>query len=355
MHKRETFKLKMLGFDGDIIKHRMANVGEKRSIIVTHKKGGVKEFKTRTEFYGPSPKYNKGWLATANEKLEESGKPLMVIEDFEIKDVQTPEPIEHILRSVRQNIKATCSLLGCADYQIILGKGDVFRHDIPTPAECHNGVTGKYKGTRDGNLRPVHLQAVHDYLIKYHGAIVITDIEADDYLAQLAYEDHESGKDEYCVITADKDQMGCDGITFNPDYMEYPVKITGFGSLWLGPDGKKVRGTGRMWKYFQMIAGDNADNYKPNRLPVKKISFGDKGAYNLLVDCVDDKACLEVIVSKFKEWVPEPMTYTSHLGTEETVDWKRWLTFHADFVHMRRYHNDRWMIFKIMNHFGVEY
>ena len=64
---------------------------------------------------------------------------------------------------------------GEPDYKVYLtGKGN-FRHDI--------AVTEPYKGNRKEKEKPVHLEAIRQYLIKDWNAVVSEGEEADDLIA----------------------------------------------------------------------------------------------------------------------------------------------------------------------------
>ncbi len=334
--------------DGDLIKHTIAAAAEKRSVDVTHIESGVtKSFKSRTEFYGRGKNVG-GALAKMNthrakKELEPYSK-----EDFEYEDKQEAEPVEFCLASVRQHIKHLCNLLGCKNYQVFLGKGECHRHEILLPEGR------RYKGQRDSLLRPIHLQAVHDYLVEHHSAIVIEGIETDDHIAKLAYEDWKSGKDELVIVTRDKDQMGCNGTAFNPDWMEKPMKIEGYGSIWEDPKGK-LRGTGVMWVAVQLLVGDDADWYWGKKTPLNAHRYGDKTCYKDLKDIDNEKDLWQFVVDKYKEWMPEEQEYIAWNGEKTSDNWYTWLQKHYSLVSMMRWDDDHPQIKDVLEEVGVEW
>jgi hypothetical protein len=121
--------------DLDFVKYAVAGVGEKRSIIARHKESGrEKEFDNRTAFWGRGKKIG-GWLGEQNESREEKGLELFSKEDFEIQDVQDPEPLENVLHSAKLMVLSALDALGTNNYEAYIGEGESFRVGLSTLME----------------------------------------------------------------------------------------------------------------------------------------------------------------------------------------------------------------------------
>jgi hypothetical protein len=82
------------------------------------------------------------------------------------------EPIENCLHSVKLMLQDIVDKSGCTTKTIYLTGKDNFRGEI----------YDEYKANRKGQRKPTHYEAIREYLIKYHTAIVINNMEADDAL-----------------------------------------------------------------------------------------------------------------------------------------------------------------------------
>ena len=248
-----------------------------------------------------------------------------------------------------------CEKLDCYDYRIYIGEGETFRERTLLPEGR------RYKQNREGLVRSLFLDKVKSYLVTYHDAEIIRDIEVDDYLAMLGYQNYKrnltsgepSTADMDIVIARDKDAMGCDGWLYNPDKKDKPIYINGFGKIWLDDKGK-LRGIGRKFKYFQILFGDSVDHYAAKVTPNKTFVYGEKSIFKVLNPLTTDKECWELIVSKYKEWIPEEVTYTAWNGSKETDNWLTWLQKHFTLVHMLRFEGDNPQVVDILNKLRVE-
>lgn len=314
--------VKRLVWDYDYIKYQIASVCEKRDIVVVHNKSGnEKIFNTRTEFWGHWKKKEGGWLGELNKTRLEKGREPFKPEDFTITDRQTPEPIAFMNQTVKNHIKGITTALGATSYYGYIGKGDSWRVERSTLV--------KYKGSRADTLKPVMLEDIEEYLLKRHDATVVRDLEADDQVIIDCTKNR-----ELILVGVDKDYMGCEDINlFNPDKMEEPFFITGLGKLYLDDKGE-VRGYGRKFFYYQLLAGDDSDCYWANSATSKK--YGSKGAYNALVDIPHDKGCWKAIVEIYKWLYPEAQQFTGWRGDTFTIDWLYVLRENVDMAYMRR-------------------
>lgn len=306
-------------FDFDVIAYRAASAAETRSIKAYHPISGD-EFvcKTRSELYGHWSKKEGGLLAEFNLKNKTDYK----ADELVIIDVQTPENVANALHTTKTMVESVLYYLKTNKFNGYLGKGDSFRVERSTLL--------KYKGSREGLLRPMLLGEVRDYIIKKYSADVVEGLEADDWLCIDAYRD----KSKVCV-TNDKDARGTACLVYNPfDTNEQKiVDCHGFGSLYLNNKGE-VKGTGRLWLYQQLCSLDAADNYKANCF--SDIAWGEKSAYKALKDCKTDKEAFTAVRNVFTTLYPEPKTVVGWRGDEILIDWKYVANEMFDMCRMKR-------------------
>ena len=238
--------------DLDFVKYAIASIGEDRFITVTHVKSGrKKKFKNRTEFYGHHSKKAGGWLGETNLKRLSEGLPPFELEEFTIEDGrEISEPLENILHSAKLMVEDAIKCSKALSYETFIGGGDDYRVNLSTLLE--------YKGNRKDMVKPIRLDDVTQYLAKKYEAKIIKELEVDDIVTSGAYNNPNT-----FIIGVDKDYYGSGCHFYNTNRPEEGiVDCTGFGKLWL--DGGKVRGVGRMFKYFQVLSENDADNYCAN-------------------------------------------------------------------------------------------
>ena len=302
-------------WDYDYLLYAACFAGEKRTIEVVHSPTGrVKEFKTRTEFYGRDKNKTGGWLGKVNQDRLQKGLNPFLLDEFEISDVQTPEPVENVLHTAKLMIQNVLDTVGCDQYfgyTSSRGGKPLFRLTESTLWE--------YKGNRKDMLSPIHKGALQEYLIKHHNAIMVKDdLEADDWVVIKYLELKERGE-KPIIIAIDKDIAGCPVISFNPNKPEDGYTNGDcFGELYIN-EKNEVKGYGRKWLYYQTISSDAVDNYKANCFSEKK--WGHKSAYNALVDCKTDKECFREIMASFKLLYPSPKEIVGWRGDKITIDW----------------------------------
>lgn len=326
---------------------------EKRSIIARHKATGrEKTFKNRKEFWGLTRKVPGGWLKDQNinreSKAKASGKKFTpwTREDFEVIDVQTPEPIEHCLHILKTKIDATVDFFGIKNRMGVLGGANNFRLLLPSPQQ--------YKSNRDDSIRPVHLEATKEYVQKYHNAVVVDNIEADDYLTIMSRKgyDHylKTGKFNFMVATFDKDQFATPGLVFNTfrpptkkgekSTWKYPkpMLITdSIGEIWM--ENGSVKGWGKKFLGFQMLFGDTSDHVRPYQY--FDINFGELAAFDKIAPCKDEKEMWAVIVNTYKEWFPNGLEFTNWDGREIKYTAGQWASVIFQMVYMKQKENDQ--------------
>lgn len=324
-----------LVWDYDYIKYSVGSVSEKRTINVTNATLGVEQtFKTRTEFFGHHAKKAGGWLAEFNKGREFSYD----AEEFTILDIQTADPLENCLNMVNTHIQGVINKTQATSYYGYIGKGDSWRVEASTIL--------RYKGARANALKPLHLANIEEYLVKHHGAQFVTHYEADDIVVMDCTKDP-----ELVLVGVDKDYNSCSLNLFNPDKMQEPIKISGLGSLYL--DDKKVRGTGRMFLYHQVLSGDASDGYYANS--ASEIKWADKSSYSLLSKCSDDKLALQAVVEGYKKLYPAPKEIMGWRGDKITVDFMYVMQENFTMAHMLRHKNDFINVPELLDKLGVSY
>jgi hypothetical protein len=311
--------------DMDFVKYSAAAVGEKRTIVVTHKvTGWTAPFKNRTEFYGVGGKKDRGWIGERNAKRSQD---FIEAAHFDIQDVQEAGNVKAALASVDRQFEMILSMAGTKSYKGYIGKGDSFRVDLAKII--------KYKGNRDGTQKPLNMDAVIDHILTKWGAEVITGIEADDQ----------------CVIDCigqnvlagvDKDYYGCP-VEFLDVKLGKKFNCNQFGALFLNPEGPKkkmkVRGHGRMFQYFQLASGDSSDNYCANSAAPDK-PWADMGAYHALKDCKTDAEAWEAVVAVYRNLYPETFQFTGWTGEVLQLDWAAVLQENYDMARMLTHPTD---------------
>lgn len=303
--------------DLDMYKYSAAFVGEKRTIEVTHKtEGWSLPFKNRTEWYGHWIKKEGGKLAEINADRESPYQH----DEFDIIDIQTPEPIANVLHTAKLMVEGDLAVTGAKSYEAYLGKGDSFRVGVSTLL--------KYKD-RGHLLKPLALEEVSNYLEKKFSAEIITEIEADDMCVIAAYK-----RPEAFVIIEDKDYWGCPINVYDVNQRDRGiVDCNKFGHLCL--DSKsKVRGEGRMHFYYQVLSEDTIDGYAANCF--SDVKWASKSAYKALKDCKNDKEAFQVLVDCYKILYPEKKVVTGWRGIDIEIDWLYVLQENFWMAHMRR-------------------
>ncbi len=355
-------------FDYDPLLYGAASIGEQRSVKVVHRTSGRElEFKTRTDFYGHWKKKAGGYLA----KINEGRKTPWLPEDFDYFDVQEPEPIEFCVKSLKNMILAATEYVGTKVYYGYSGKGKVFREDVSTVV--------KYKGNRDKALRPIHLDGLKNYLVRHHNCEIVEKIEADDMCSITSYEAYKkwektkSDDDKLILCAVDKDyDQGAAHILHPNTLGEIRSHDGGFGWLKVDESGKekKVVGRGRMWLYFQVMNGDDADNYFANSA-APEIKWGQMSAYKVLKDAKNDKEAFEALMKGYKTLYPAPkkiigwrgyedqfektVLLPNHKDFEIEVDWLYMLQENFSLAFMLRRLDDKIDVKQTMTKLGVDY
>jgi len=324
---KNSEKQRILLFDMDLIAYRSAAAAEQRSVEVIHKASSrVKEFKTRTEF--------KEFLSEKNFEYKE--------DDYEIKDIQVCEPDTHAYQIVKTQVNSITEGLEADFTECYVGGKNNFRVNLELPE--------LYKGNRKGMLRPLLLDKVKEYALNKYAGGLIEGYEVDDHVVVRSHELIKSGHDPV-IISLDKDCKGCVGTKYFNWTEDKPkiIEVPAFGYLLYNKEKKKVEGLGLNFYCYQLLRGDPSDNYTPSDL--HKQRFGDMSVVNLLKDCKTVNELFTYSENKFKEWFPEPITYTSHLGKEVTKDYKQIIDLYHQCAYMKRIANDSTTFYDLWDEF----
>lgn len=341
--------------------------GEERSIIARHKASGrEKTFKNKREFYGTKKKAVSGWLADQNKNLEVKAKAVGKVfkpftkEDFEIIDVQKPQPIENVLQIVKTKISYIFKHLDINEENAlgVLGGENNFRLLLPAPEI--------YKGNREDLLRPLLLEKTREYVNKKYNTVVVDNLEADDYLSILAYKGwinyQKTGKFNTLVVSFDKDQKGTPGLLFDTNRIEnngkrdwkHPIPMIiddSMGEIWM--ENNIVKGWGKKFLGYQMLCGDNSDNIKPYQTFKLPERFGDTAAFKLIGHLQTEYEMWSAIVNQYKYWFPNGVEFTSWDGSYKKMTAGQWASIIFQMVYMKRTKNDKTTLTTELKRVGV--
>lgn len=324
----------LLVIDGDWLAYKVAAILEKKEVRVFDTDGNfVNNYKNKTE-YKNCATYNPNFEIKDSQKL--------------IKSYQST--MDYRLRVL---VKTFLDATGCTEVLIAMGGPDNFRDLLNLPE--------KYKGNRDGSIRPLALKETRDRVCEIFPYVVAVGEEADDIISKYQYTYSKNRSERIVVCTLDKDARGTPGLLYNPDKNTL-VDIDGLGFLKLtkGSSGYKLYGEGRKWFYAQLLTGDKADNYFPCDLHRKLTNNSSKSpvitdykCFNLLDECKTDAECLKVIKDTYYGWYKDVTEWTTWTGKTVKGDWKDILQMYFDVVHMRRFDDDRVDVNALLARFGL--
>ena len=170
---------KVLIYDADILSYKIASVTEFK-YLYTSLEGDEYKVKSKKSF--------KAYC-------EENG---LDIDSFTVENVQIAEPVGHAIKSMNDSVAKVMEYCGCNRIEYYIGGSGNFRNEIPLPVQ--------YKTNRTETVRPIHLTALKDYLIKYKGAKKVCTQEADDVVNHRIRTLNKQGV--RCVLYSnDKDSM----------------------------------------------------------------------------------------------------------------------------------------------------
>lgn len=276
---------KVLIVDSDILSFRCASVCESK-YEYTHSNGDVYNVKSKTAF--------KTYCLENN----------LDYDSFTCEPKQVADPISYCLKTVKDSLKKVMEFVGATHYEMYLGGSDNFRLKIPTPME--------YKASRSDMLRPLLLNPVKEYLIKYKGAKQIKGSEADDVVSHRMRTLNKQGI--RCIAySVDKDiyqNVDYDLMVYDPAKEDIIVSKKGVGDIWETKQG--IKGSGLKWLIFQVLLGDEVDGFTPKGFFKKR--YADKSFYKDFNDCKTEVEVLDKFVEVARRLVPRNVTYTSFTG-----------------------------------------
>jgi hypothetical protein len=216
--------------------------------------------------------------------------------DGEIVKTVVAEPVAFALSNVKRMVQNIMDRVGGSTCKIYLtGKGN-FREQL----------VDDYKANRPPG-KPVHYQAIRDYMISRLGAEVIEGQEADDAMSidQMSCQDNTLPS---IICTIDKDLIGTPGFHYNWNW-DTICDVSSHEAL--------------IFFYFQLMKGDAVDNiaglYKQTgKKLTKDIIFG-------LLDCEYEEDMWEYVRNIYgKEFPVDKLITTGRL------------------LYMRRYDDEDW-------------
>lgn len=276
---------KVLIVDGDIISYKIASVTEFKYLYTS---SDGEEYKVKSK---------KSFLAYCEEND-------LDIDTFSVVPTQIAEPVSYAIKSLNDSIAKVMEYCGCNKVEFYIGGSGNFRNEIPLPVQ--------YKTNRTETVRPVHLKALKDYLIKYKGAKKVCGEEADDVVNNRIRTLNKQGV-RSVLYSNDKDALqnvDYELLNYNPDKEDIIVSKKGVGELI--DRGKDVKGSGLKWLIFQVLLGDEIDGFTPKVFFKKR--YADKGLYKDFNDCKTEFEVLEKFVEVARRLVPDNVSYTSFTG-----------------------------------------
>ena len=115
------------------------------------------------------------------------------------------EPVQNALHNVKLAIERVMDITRADDYVLCISGGGNFRELVDS--------TAVYKGNRIDAPKPVHTQAIKDYMTTRHPHVLAYDIEADDWMGIHQTEDT-------IICSIDKDLLMIEGQHYNLDSTE---------------------------------------------------------------------------------------------------------------------------------------
>lgn len=215
------------------------------------------------------------------------------------------DAVEEALLSTRSLIQTIMDGCGCSQAQLFLTGKDNYR----------NQISDTYKAHRADADKPVHLDAIKEYMVTTLDAIVADGQEADDLLGIHAV------RDGWGIASLDKDLDG----------------VAGWHYCWKG----KREGLYHVSEvdadrffYTQLLTGDSTDN-----IPGLFNRTGKKAMAKVkapLAELTDPADMYEYVLSVYMDAVEE-----KRMSSEES-DVKRWLAEQGGCLWIRRQEGELW-------------
>lgn len=233
VYRRRSWNTALI--DGDIIVYRVGFAAQTTFYDVYYRPEG--------EDWGPVRSFNN--KTDLNAFMEEQGDEK---EEFYWNKRIVADDIAAALHSVKLQVQSILKGTNAKNYKLFLtGKGN-YRDKIVY-----------YKANRNRSDRPIHYDAIREYLIKHWNAKVVNNREADDALSITQWRDYTQASETYeerdgeefrnslltIICSIDKDLKMVPGWHYNFVTKEF---------VYQSKEG------GLRWFYTQMLQGDVADN-----------------------------------------------------------------------------------------------
>lgn len=164
---------------------------------------------------------------------------------YEVEERIEAEPVQNCLHSVKLQLNSILAGAKADRYKVLLSGKSNFREEL----------VDYYKAHRDRDKRPVHYDAITQYLIERWDARMVNGREADDAMSILQWKnfdlpasgciDHYAARNSTIICTIDKDLNMVPGWHYN---------FVNDETYWVD----EVEGL--RFFYGQMLEGDSADN-----------------------------------------------------------------------------------------------
>ena len=172
------------------------------------------------------------------------------------------EPLENCLHSVKEMVATIVNNAGATSYTVYLS--------APRETTFRSKLFPEYKAHRD-DRKPVHYDAIKDYLLDAHNAIIVPGLEADDAIGieQCSQKDWT----QTIICTLDKDLDTIPGWHYKWDIRRKGEVVTPASRYYIEPEEAEYK----LWE--QVLVGDAGDNipglYKTTgKRATKKIKDG---------------------------------------------------------------------------------
>jgi hypothetical protein len=186
-----------------------------------------------------------------------------------------PEPLAHALSTVKKHFAKVLEFTGCSRIVVLLTKGgDCFRHNLAT--------IQKYKGNRDKLEKPLHYDAIREYMMTYYDAKMYNKWEADDAACMALHAGSGKPNVQYIMSAIDKDLYQMPGLHLNPSKKDEGVYVVSESEGWYN-------------FYIQMLCGDVADNIKGLKGTKGSPGISEAKAHKLLAGVTCPKAMCAIV------------------------------------------------------------
>lgn len=314
--------------DADAIVYRISAACEKNSVVADIR-GKKLSFKTKTDLKSYCKDNDIDYKSV----------------DFD--NVLKVEHVKNALDTLKKTVAKIYRELQATHVIFLLGGEYNFRTDLKLP--------DKYKSNRKTTRRPDHLPACREYLNAHYDTFVVSGIEADDAVQGITEYIINKTKAFGCAYQIDKDfhTSMTPNRYWHIDKKSIVELSGGLGSLYLS--GADVRGEGLHWVLFQLMQGDPSDGYTPKIL-YKEEFRGKYGEKSYLRDFKDYNESTELLVKwveKWRELLPETITFTDYEGNEQNHDWLTLAEIYFQCLYMRMSPVDTLSFEKLLLRHGI--